>query len=197
MKTLNDLAMAYLEEIEKNPAELSALRVVEAPTKPNDKMRFTFEFDFYNGFVTYTRVGIAMVYQEGIMFLHPTARTRLSVPAEEVPDGAVVWTMSGRGPYGVFYEDDVDVYILHNDHSTQYVVARGDFVSIPCYYAKGEGVIAGGVVLATDEQMMDAINGNGDSPEDWVNGCKFDMWALAYNLATGKDSVFHNEERMP
>jgi hypothetical protein len=190
MKTIQDVIQDYAAHIGKTSEEVKGFRLVYAPTQPTDPLHYAFELVCGDEFVTYTRFGQFDPLKN--QFLSITQKTRLWVPLNEVPDGAEFYTTDGQGPYIKEREQRglVSAWAEQDNGCarTYTLFEAGATVECAFFYASGEGAVSGGKVVATERQLMEA----GHDIPTLVGGCKFDFWAIAQELGTGRKSVFAN-----
>ena len=155
----------------------------------DSRIVFDIEVDFGNGHVDYTVVGKAALMDDlSLRFNRITRKTRLHVPVNELCVGTEVYRVDGEGPYTLDYPFTL-VYPATGNGSTAFF-GKEDYVGVEFYYATGEGVMCGSQLILTEEDLEDYIRPSHYTLEDFVNGCKFDLFAVAYHHRTRRWSVF-------
>ena len=195
----SEMVEQFIEAGKINPDEVVGTRVSQSHIDQMEggvnlvripMMAWDIELDIFNGDITYTRVGMAYLTKQGVLsFKQITQRTRLWQPIEEVPNGATLYLLNGDGPW----KNDVipcvtSFYPILKGDGVDFL-EPGDLVAVPFYYARGEGVIAGNVLMCPESKLVEA-GYETDGLDDLVNGCKFTLWSVAYRLSTGKDSLY-------
>lgn len=193
----DEMVSLYLSSIGKTRTQVVGFR--EIPLA-NNAIRL--EVDIDNGHVKYTRVGYIWSNPSGeVGFKSITSKTRLHVPAAEVPRGAEVYLVDGTGPYLLDGPNgDAEIFAAYKYGGDGYgaLLNSDDMVSVEFYYCN-DGSMAGGRLMCPHSDIVAWINSLPDSGGDElvnriVLGCKFDLWSLSYKLSTGKNSVFNMPE---
>ena len=199
MDLLEQYVDLYLKERDKDPLDVADMRVTRQPNG-FDALWWEFEVDIDNSYVTYTEVFRMSLRSEpkGLPATRHwktlTSKTRLHVPVREVPDRAIVYTTEGVGPYQIHHHDGISGLAAIEKGSVATAFRTPDeFVSVPFYYARGEGTMAGEKLLAAEAELerWAADNEILGGLNRLVGGCKFDLWAASCAARPGWDkSIF-------
>lgn len=184
VQMMESMIADYVAAIGKHPEELKEVRIVDAPDKPTGPIAWDVELVFGNQYVTYTRVARFWL-NEHIQYKSITQKTRLWVPAGEVPEGATFY-LGWHGPFTKVTMPNGEVWGMRPHRNTPMEDDR--LVECEFYHAKGEGAMAGGRLWVREADLLEKFGQ--ESLERMVNGCKFDFWAVCHEMATGRRSKF-------
>lgn len=173
----------YVGSIGKAMDELKEVRIVGAPDSPTGPIAWDAELVFGNRWVSYTRVAKFWL-NETIHFKSITQKTRLHVPASEVPEGAQFY----RGPRGPYIKSTTATGAVQGGEPATIEPAPWSTVECAFCYVRGEGAMAGEKIWVSEQALVAKVGQDG--LERLVGGCKFDFWALCHELATGRPSTF-------
>lgn len=193
--TRDSMAVQFANFLDKDIKEAKAYRITTDMFQRGDnRIIFDIEVDFNNGHVTYTVVGKAALMDDlTVRFNRVTRKTRLHVPIRELQAGMKVYSADGHGPYILDYPF-TNVYPATSSGGVTFF-NKEDFVGVEFYYASGDGIVCGDRLIVSEEELVPLLDSAHYTLDDFVNGCKFDMFALMYTVSTnGNHSVFTNQK---